>query len=143
MKRPSRASKRRTHIGLNKAVRQPPHSAADLGERLERERRQAVALFRDELHDARAKTIRPEVEPEGLPAEPAPPATSQRSATVTGARILVEKTPPAPLMDGFDVRRFRAGHRYDVDDVMASYLVIAGYAIRVEKKAPPPSKPSN
>jgi hypothetical protein len=51
-------------------------------------------------------------------------------------RILIVKTPPAPMMDGFDVRRFRAPHSYHVDDLMGDYLIIAGYAIGVGSDEP-------
>ena len=44
-------------------------------------------------------------------------------------RIRVIKTPPAPLMDGFDVRDIHAGYICDVDNRTANYLVIAGYAV--------------
>lgn len=55
-------------------------------------------------------------------------------------RILIVKTPPAPVMDGFIVRRFRAGHTYEVDDLMGRYLIIAGYAIGVENDEPEPTE---
>lgn len=35
-------------------------------------------------------------------------------------------------MDGFDVRALRAGHTYEVDQRMASYLIVAGYAVAIE-----------
>ena len=44
-------------------------------------------------------------------------------------RIHVIKTPPAPLMDGFDVRDVRANHIYEIDSRTANYLIIAGYAV--------------
>jgi hypothetical protein len=47
-------------------------------------------------------------------------------------RIRLLKTPPAHVVDGFDARSLRAGHIYDLDVRMASYLVIAGYAARAE-----------
>ena len=47
-------------------------------------------------------------------------------------RIVIVKTPPAPLMDGFIVSRFHAHHAYDVDDLMGNYLILAGYARGVE-----------
>jgi hypothetical protein len=43
--------------------------------------------------------------------------------------IRMVKTPPAPLMDGFDVRHFRVGRVYTVEARLAHYLVIAGYAV--------------
>jgi hypothetical protein len=55
-------------------------------------------------------------------------------------RILIVKVPPAPLMDGLDVRRFHAHHTYDVDDLMGDYLIIAGYAIGVDSDEPDPTE---
>jgi hypothetical protein len=46
-------------------------------------------------------------------------------------RIRVTKSPPAPLMDGFDVRNLVADQICDVDGRTATYLVIAGYAVRI------------
>jgi hypothetical protein len=53
-------------------------------------------------------------------------------ARLTCMRIRVLKTPPAYVVDGFDVRSLHAGHIYDLDIRLANYLVIAGYAARVE-----------
>jgi hypothetical protein len=47
-------------------------------------------------------------------------------------RIRIIKTPPAPVMDGFDVRNFRANRIYEIDPRPGTYLIIAGYAIREE-----------
>lgn len=44
-------------------------------------------------------------------------------------RIRMVKAPPAPLMDGFDMRGLRVGQVYDVGNALARYLVVAGYAI--------------
>ena len=46
-------------------------------------------------------------------------------------RIRIIKSPPAPLMDGFDVRNMVAEQIRDVDGRTANYLVIAGYAVRI------------
>jgi hypothetical protein len=46
-------------------------------------------------------------------------------------RIRIIKSPPAPLMDGFDVRNMVAEQNRDVDSRTATYLVIAGYAVRI------------
>jgi hypothetical protein len=46
-------------------------------------------------------------------------------------RIRIIKSPPAPLMDGFDVRNMVAEQIRDVDGHTANYLVIAGYAVRI------------
>lgn len=42
--------------------------------------------------------------------------------------VRITKAPPAPKMDGFDVRGLHVGHVYSVDDRLAWYLVAAGYA---------------
>ena len=49
--------------------------------------------------------------------------------------IRIVKPPPAPLMDGFDVRDLRVHHTYDVDTVLGRYLVIAGYGEPVDDTA--------
>jgi hypothetical protein len=46
-------------------------------------------------------------------------------------RIRIIKSPPAPLMDGFDVRNMVSDQIRDVDGRTANYLVIAGYAVRI------------
>jgi hypothetical protein len=43
-------------------------------------------------------------------------------------RVRIKKTPPAPVMDGFDVRSFHAGHVYNVPAPLGRYLLVAGYA---------------
>ena len=45
--------------------------------------------------------------------------------------IRIVKALPAPLMDGFDVSRFRAEHVYDVEPRLGRYLVLADYAVLV------------
>jgi hypothetical protein len=57
-------------------------------------------------------------------------------------RIRVLQTPPAYVVDGFDVRTLRAGHVYDLDLRVANYLVIAGYAARAEDEHSTPPIPS-
>jgi len=47
-------------------------------------------------------------------------------------RIRIIKTPPAYVMDGFDVRGLRADRVYDVDPRMAKYLVMAAFAVRID-----------
>lgn len=42
--------------------------------------------------------------------------------------IRITKKPPAPLMDGFDLRRFQLGRVYVVEDLLGRYLTRAGYA---------------
>ena len=44
-------------------------------------------------------------------------------------RVQMVKAPPAPLMDGFDMRGLRVGLVYDVGNALAMYLVVAGYAV--------------
>jgi hypothetical protein len=44
-------------------------------------------------------------------------------------RIRIIKTPPAPLMDGFDVRNMTAGQILELDGQRANYLLMAGYAV--------------
>jgi hypothetical protein len=44
-------------------------------------------------------------------------------------RIRIIKQPPAPLMDGFDVKSLQVGGTYDLNATIAGYLVVAGYAI--------------
>ena len=45
-------------------------------------------------------------------------------------RIQIIKTPPAPLMDGFDVRHMTEGQILEVERGTADYLLLAGYAVR-------------
>jgi hypothetical protein len=45
-------------------------------------------------------------------------------------RIRITKTPPAPLMDGYDVRNMTAGQILELDGERAKYLLMAGYAVR-------------
>jgi hypothetical protein len=46
-------------------------------------------------------------------------------------RIRIIKSPPAPLMDGFDVRDMVEDQIREVDSRTANYLVIAGYGVRI------------
>ena len=50
--------------------------------------------------------------------------------------VRIIKTPPAPWMDGFDVRGFHAGRLYIVEDRLACYLIHAGYAEPAVSSAP-------
>jgi hypothetical protein len=48
--------------------------------------------------------------------------------------IRVVKRLPAPMMDGFDVRRFQAVDQvYAVDTRLGRYLIIAGYALEIDE----------
>ena len=49
--------------------------------------------------------------------------------------IRIVKSLPAPLMDGFDVSRFRVRRIYDVDQRVGRYLLTAGYAVPVDQQA--------
>ena len=42
--------------------------------------------------------------------------------------VRIVKEPPAPLIDGFDVSRFRVEQVYDVESRLGRYLILAGYA---------------
>jgi len=46
--------------------------------------------------------------------------------------IRIVKALPAPMMDGFDVREFHTSRLYEVDSRTGNYLIIAGYAERVD-----------
>jgi len=53
------------------------------------------------------------------------PTTFRHTSAAVGklsrrVRIHVIKTPPAPLMDGFDVRDMRANHIYEIDSRTAN-----------------------
>ena len=45
--------------------------------------------------------------------------------------VRITKKAPAPLMDGFDVSRFRVGELYDVPAEIGRYLVTSKYAEKV------------
>jgi len=49
--------------------------------------------------------------------------------------IRIVKSLPAPLMDGFDVSRFRVRRIYDVDQLVGRYLLTAGYAVPADQQA--------
>ena len=57
--------------------------------------------------------------------------------------IRIVKSPPAPLMDGFDVRGLRVDRMYVVDSALGRYLTLAGYAVRLDETAPDKSKPKD
>ena len=46
--------------------------------------------------------------------------------------IRVVKALPAPLMDGYDVRGLDVGKVYNVDNRLARYLIVSGYAERLD-----------
>jgi len=51
-------------------------------------------------------------------------------------RVRIVRLPPAPLVDGVDMQRFRTGmvgQIYDVPSDLARYLVAAGYAEDAER----------
>jgi hypothetical protein len=49
--------------------------------------------------------------------------------------IRITKALPAPLMDGFDVRGFRAEQVYEVENRLGRYLLVAGYAEPIDEIA--------
>jgi hypothetical protein len=49
--------------------------------------------------------------------------------------IRIVKTLPAPMMDGFDVSRFRVGQVYDAEPRLGRHLIGAGYAEPVPESA--------
>lgn len=55
--------------------------------------------------------------------------------------IRIVKAMPAPLMDGFDVRGFRAGQVYEVDARLGRYLTVAGYAEPLDENSSDQPKP--
>jgi hypothetical protein len=52
-------------------------------------------------------------------------------------RVRIERPLPAPMMDGFDVHGLSVGQTYELEERLARYLIIAGYAVRMEGAAPP------
>lgn len=72
----------------------------------------------------------PEVSP------PEPVRARPDSGPPVRMRMRIVKTPPALLMDGFEVGGLLAGHVYDVDGPTAAYLQIAGYAVPYTSKQP-------
>jgi hypothetical protein len=48
----------------------------------------------------------------------------------TSVWVRIVARPPAPKMDGFDVRGFEVGRVYLVEARVANYLILAGYAER-------------
>jgi hypothetical protein len=98
---------------------------------VERDRHRAEDRIREEHHDAHATTIRASSVVGGDNSADAEPSGRSRKPP-SRMRIRIIKTPPAPLMDGFDVRGIRGNHTYEVDSRTGAYLVIAGYAVRDE-----------
>jgi hypothetical protein len=123
--------------------------------RAEHDHRRAEDRFREEHHDAHATTI------VGTPADevrsgPRPSPYRETTSTVIASttptqlladfhaffsvrrriRLRIVKNIPAPLMDGFAVGGYRVDFTYDVDSRTGNYLIVAGYATRVESEAP-------
>jgi hypothetical protein len=90
-------------------------------------RRRAEDHIREAYHDARARTIGRPLPEARSKSNGRPPLISAGSADRVRVRLV--KAPPAPLVDGFDMRGLRAGHLYDTPVRLARYLVIAGYAV--------------
>lgn len=55
--------------------------------------------------------------------------------------IRIIKRLPAPLMDGFDVSRFREKRMYEVESRLGRYLVVAGYGKPMGEKTDDRAKP--
>ena len=55
-------------------------------------------------------------------------------------RISIIRGLPAPMIDGFNVSRFRGGQAYNVDSRLGHYLITAGYATRAEVDEVPRKK---
>ena len=53
-------------------------------------------------------------------------------------RVRMTRPPPAPLMDGFDLKGYRPGITYVVNARLGDYLILAGYA-RAEPYPPSPA----
>ena len=51
-----------------------------------------------------------------------------RIRTPGTVRVRMTRPPPAPVMDGIDVRGYRPGGSYVVDARVGDYLILAGYA---------------
>ena len=52
-------------------------------------------------------------------------------------QIRIIKKPPAPRMDGWDVSAFCVGQECEVESRIGNYLIIAGYAVPVERDGKP------
>jgi hypothetical protein len=121
---------------------------------VERHRRRAEDRFREEHHDAHAKTIeaasrkravRLDVTSTGVASRNTSPPQEVWNSSLRLRRLVrirIIKTPPALVMDGFDVRGMRAGHIYPVDGRMAYYLIIAGYALSADGESEPTRAPN-
>jgi hypothetical protein len=55
-------------------------------------------------------------------------------------RIRIVKTPPAYVIDGFDMRGLRAGQTYELDARLANYVVMAGFGTGADEKPAVPKK---
>src|SRR3954463_2907154 len=64
-------------------------------------------------------------------------AYSRRRRPTPPMQIRIVKNPPAPRMDGWDVSGFCVGQEYEVESRIGNYLIIAGYAVRVERDGKP------
>jgi hypothetical protein len=60
-----------------------------------------------------------------------------RIRTPDTIRVRMTRPPPAPIMDGIDVRSYWPGVTYEVDARVGDYLILAGYA-RAEPYPPSP-----
>ena len=62
------------------------------------------------------------------------------AVTLAVARLPMK--PPAPRIDGWDVSAFYVGQECEVESRIGNYLIIAGYAVRVEHDGKPERKDS-
>lgn len=71
----------------------------------------------------------------------APPIFPSEQISVAG-RVLIRivKSLPAPVMDGFDVSAYRIPGVYDAEGRTANYLVVAGYAERLDEALTEPGR---
>jgi hypothetical protein len=51
-------------------------------------------------------------------------------------RILIIKTPPGYVVDGVDLRELRLNCVYDVEALLGTYFVMAGFAIGADVDLP-------
>ena len=56
-------------------------------------------------------------------------------------RIRIVKTPPAYVIDGFEMRGLRAGGTYEVDTRLGNYVVRAGFGVTADDDSEPANAP--
>jgi hypothetical protein len=118
----------------------------DERQRMQPNGRRAEDRFREEHHDAHSVTVPSKDERPGrrrnAVTSTVPGTTNRGTAPAyprplprpsASMRIRIVRKIPAPMMDGFDVRRFRREEVYDVEPRLGRYLVTAGYAVEVRQ----------